>query len=118
MDAVSVILLVGLVSFWGAIGLMAGCFIRFRKTLESFEATLSRVQEDLAELTPVLSETLREVEKTGHEMGQTSAEVRVLAKRVNAGAAPSMIGGAVNYLPIAIGAFKMIRPLFSKRKKH
>ena len=117
MNATSIVLLVGLVSFWGALGLAAGFFIRLRKTLETLEATLNRVQGDLAELTPVMSETLREMEKTGQEVGQTAAEVRVLTRKVNACSAPAVIGGAVSYLPAAVGLIKLVKPLFSRRGK-
>lgn len=117
MNATSIILLVGLVSFWGAIGLMVISMIRFRKTLEALEATLTRVQNDLTELSPALAETLQEVEKTGQEVGQTAAEVRVLAKRVNRGPAPDIFSGVVGYLPAAVGVFRLVKPLFTRRKK-
>lgn len=117
MDATSIILLIGLVSFWGAIGVAIGFLVRFRKTLDTLESTLGQVQTDLAELTPVITETLGEVEKTGQEVGQTAAEVRILARRANSGSAPVVIGGAVSYLPLAIGAFKMIQPLFNRKKR-
>ena len=117
MDATSIILLIGLVSFWGAIGIAAGFLFRFRKTLDAVEASLAQVQSDLAELTPALASAMQEVEKTGQEVGQTAAEVRVLTRRVNAGSAPAVIGGAVSYLPAAIGVFNMIKPLFSRRRK-
>ncbi len=117
MNATSIILLVGLISFWGAIGLMVIAMIRFRKTLDTLEATLTRVQNDLAELSPALSDTLHEVEKTGQEVGQTAAEVRYLAKRVNGGPAPDALRGVVGYLPAAIGIFRLVKPLFHRRKK-
>lgn len=117
MNATSIILLVGLISFWGAIGLMVISMIRFKKTLEALEATLTRVQNDLAELSPALSETLQEVEKTGQEVGHTAAEVRYLAKRINGGPAPDALRGVVAYLPAAIGLFRVVKPLFSRGKK-
>lgn len=116
MDATSIILLIGLVSFWGAIGIAAGFLIRFKKTLETLESSLNRLQSDMAELTPVLSGALLEIEKTGQEVGQTAAEVRVLTKRVNAGSTPAVIGGAVSYLPAAVGLFRLVRPLFNRRR--
>lgn len=117
MNATSIILLIGLVSFWGAIGIAAGFLFRLRKTLEALEVSLAQVQADLAELTPAMASAIQEVEKTGQEVGQTAAEVRVLTRRVNAGSAPVVIGGAVSYLPVAIGLFNLIKPLFSRRRK-
>jgi len=116
MNATSIVLLVGVCSFWVAVGVMVALFGRTRKTLESLEKTLDSVRGDLSQLTPVLSDTLTELEKTGHEVGQTAAEVRVLTRRVNAGSGASIVSNTVNYLPAAVAAFKMIKPLFGKSR--
>lgn len=117
MNATSIILLVGLVSFWGFIGLLVSYLLRFRRTLDSLEETLGRVRSDLAEITPRLSDTLLEMEKTGQEVGQTASELRVLTGRINSGTTPAVIGGAVTYLPAAVGVLKLLGPLFRKRKR-
>lgn len=116
MSATSIVLLVGVCSFWVVAGMMAALFGRTRKALESVEKTLNGVRSDLSQLTPVLSDTLMEMEKTGREVGQTAAEVRVLTRRVNAGSGASVVSSTVNYLPAALTLLKIVKPLFEKRK--
>jgi hypothetical protein len=119
MDATSIVLLAGVCSFWIVAGLMASLLGKTRRVLESMEKTLEEVRSDLAQLTPVFSDTLREVEKTGQELGQTAAEVRLLARKVNTGSAVSAlsaISGTAFYLPAALAVFKLVRPIFKKRK--
>jgi|GEM_PF-852743 len=119
MDATSIVLLAGVCSFWIVAGLIASLLGKTRRVLESVESTLEEVRSDLAQLTPVLSDTLREVEKTGHEVGQTAAEVRTLARRVNMGSAVSVasaVSGTVRYLPAAVALFKLVRPVFKRKK--
>ncbi len=116
MDATSIVLLVGVVSFWVIAGMMAALFGRTRKALESAEKTLDGVRSDLSQLMPVLSGTLVEMEKTGREVGQTASEVRVLTKRVNAGSGASVVSNTVNYLPAVLTVLKIVKPLFDKRK--
>lgn len=117
MNATSIVLLIGVVGLWGVFGLLLTFFVRLRNTIENMETALVKVQSDLAELTPAISDALREVEKTGQEVGLTAAEVRVLARKVNSSSVPSFMGGAVGYLPAAIGVINMIRPLFSRRRR-
>jgi len=117
VDATSIVLLVGVCSFWVAVGFMVALFGKTRKTLESLEKTLDSVRGDLGRLTPVLSDTLSELEKTGHEVGQTAAEVRVLTRRVNSGSGAAVVSNTMNYLPAAVAAFKMIKPLFARNRR-
>ena len=117
MSATAIILLVGVVSFWTAAVVMGMFLLRFRKTLETLENTLNHVRSDLNELTPAVSGTLREVEKTGQEMGQTAAEVRILAKKVNAGSTPTAISGAVSYLPAVMGLVRLVAPMFRRKQR-
>jgi len=117
MNATSIIMMTGVVSFWGAMVLMVMFFNRLRVTMKSIETTLASVQSDLAELAPAISSTLQEVEKTGQEVGQTAVEVRSLARNVNSGSALSLISGTVRYLPAAIGLFRLAKPLFSRKRR-
>ncbi len=74
---------------------MVIAMIRFRKTLDTLEATLTRVQNDLAELSPALSDTLHEVEKTGQEVARPPPRSGILQKgqrRTGAGC-PAGSGG-------------------------
>ncbi|PIE52742.1 hypothetical protein CSA37_04795 [Candidatus Fermentibacteria bacterium] len=117
MSATAVILLIGVVSFWAGIAVLGVFLLRLRKTLESMESTLKAVEINVNELTPAMTDTLREMEKTGREVGHTAAEVRVLAGKVNAGSAPKVISGAVNYLPAVAGAVRLIVPLFKRGRR-
>ena len=117
MNATSIVLLVGVVGLWGVFGLLIILFNRLRQTIDIMEATLVKVQSDLAELTPTISDALREIEKTGQEVGLTAAEVRILTRRVNSGTTPSFIGGAVGYLPAAMAVISLIKPFFSRRRR-
>ncbi|MCK5786912.1 MAG: hypothetical protein KAH54_10205 [Candidatus Sabulitectum sp.] len=114
MSATSIVLLIGVCSFWVFVGVLLALFIRARKVLEGMENTLGEIRSDLAELTPVLSDTLQEVEKTGQEMGATASEIRVLTTRINSGSAASVVSGTVSYLPAALTVLKMIKPLIER----
>jgi len=116
MSATSIVLLIGVCSFWVVVGVLLALFGRIRKVLEGMGDTLDEIRGDLSRLTPVVSDTLQEVEKTGHEVGQTASEIRVLTRRINSGAAGSAVSGAVNYLPLVVSAFQAARPLFDRIK--
>lgn len=116
MSATSIILLVGVCSFWVFVGIMFALFGRARKVLEDMEKTLGEIRNDIARLTPVISDTLQEVEKTGQEMGQTASEIRTFTRRINSGSAASLVSGTVNYLPAALTVLRMVKPLFEKRR--
>lgn len=116
MNATSIVLLIGVCSFWVVVGILFALFGRTRKVLEEMEKTLGEIRSDLAQLTPVLSDTLQEVEKTGHELGETASQIRVLTTRINSGSAASVVSGTVNYLPAALTLFKVIKPLVERMK--
>ncbi len=114
MSATSIVLLIGVCSLWVFVGVLLALFGRIKKVLEGMDGTLGEIRSDLSRLTPVVSDTLQEVEKTGHEVGQTASEIRVLTRRINSGAAGSVVSGAVNYLPMFVAALKVARPLFDR----
>lgn len=116
MNATSVVLLVGVCSFWVVVGIMLALFGRVRKVLENLEETLTEIRNDITRLTPVLSDTLLEMEKTGQEMGQTASEIKVLTRRINSGSTASVVSGTLNYLPAVLTVIKFIKPLLGKRK--
>lgn len=116
MNATSIVLLVGVCSFWIVVGVMFALFGRAKKVLEDMEKTLGEIRGDIAVLTPVLSDTLLEVEKTGHELGQTASEIRTFTRKVNSGSTASVVSGAVNYLPAALTVFKVMQTFFEKMK--
>ena len=116
MNATSVVLLVGVCSFWVVVGIILALFGRVRKVLEGLEITLAEIRNEITRLTPILSDTLQEVEKTGQEMGQTASEIRVFTRRINSGSTASVVSGTMNYLPVALTAIKLIKPLLGRRK--
>jgi Sec-independent protein translocase protein TatA len=117
MNATSIVLLIGVCSFWVVVGVLLSLFGRIRKVLESMGDTLGEIRSDLSRLTPVLSDTLQEVEKTGHEVGQTASEIRVLTNRINTGNAAAVVSGTVNYLPLVVTVLKAARPLFDRMRR-
>ncbi len=114
MDATAIVLLVGICSFWVVVGMMFALFGKAKKVLENMDQTLADMRDNMAQLTPILSETLQEVEKSGQEMGQTASEIKALTRRINSGTTASTVSGAVNYLPLAFTVFKTVRPFFEK----
>ena len=116
MNATSIVLLVGVVSFWTVAGILFALFGKTKKTLDKLEQTLEEVKIDLAQLTPVLSSTLQEIEKSGREVGKTASDVRILTERFNSSSSSTVVSGAVNYLPVAMALVKLIKPFFSKNK--
>ena len=114
MDATSIVLLVGVCSFWIVMGIALALFGRTRKVLDKLEETLGEIRNDLASLTPVLADTLQELENTGHEVGQTASEVKVLTRKINSGSTASVVSGTVNYLPAALAILKAVRPLVDR----
>ncbi len=113
MNATSIVLLVGVVSFWVIAGYLIALFGKTRKTLESLEQTLDEVKNDLSQLTPVFSDTLIEMEKTTREVGQTATEVKALTGRFNSSVSSTVVNGTVNYLPAALALFKIIKPIIA-----
>jgi Sec-independent protein translocase protein TatA len=114
MNATSIVLLIGVCSFWVVVGVVFALFGRTRKVLESMGETLSEIRNDLARLTPVVSNTLQEVERTGHEVGQTASEIKVLTRKINSGNTASAVSGAVNYVPVVITLLKAAKPFFDR----
>lgn len=117
MNATSIVLLVGVISFWAVAGFLLALFARTKKTLDKLEETLEEVKGDLSQLTPVLSSTLQEMERSGREVGKTASDVRILTERFNSSSSSAVVNGAVNYLPIAMALVKLVKPFFSKDKR-
>lgn len=117
MNATSIVLLAGVCSLWVAFGFLAAYLNRTRRTLEKLEQTLDEVQKDLCALSPVVSGTLEEIERTGQELSRTSREVRLLTERLRGNqVSVSLISGAVSYLPAAVAAVRLFKPLFARKK--
>lgn len=116
MNATSIVLLVGVCSFWLVVGMMFTLMGRTKKALENMDRTLNEIRSDLSQITPVLSDTLQEVGKTGQELGQTASEISVLTRRINSGGAASIASSTVNYLPVVLTVLKAVKPLFEKMR--
>ncbi len=116
MNATAVILLIGVCSFWAAAGIIFAMLVRFRKTLEALETTLQNVNIELRTLSPVLSGTMEQLEVTGKHIGRTAAEVETLVHGVNSRGLTPAVAGVVNYLPLALGIFRFIKPMIAERR--
>ncbi len=116
MNATSIVLLVGVCSFWIVVGIILALWGRVKKVLEDMDRTLGEIRGDLNRLTPVLEGTLQEMENTGQELGQTASEIRILTKKINSGSTASVVSGTVNYLPVALTLIKAVKPFFDKKR--
>ena len=116
MNATSIVLLVGVCSFWVVVGILLALWGRVKKVLDDMDNTLGEIRGDIARLTPVLEGTLQEMENTGQEVGQTASELRVLTRKINSGGTPSVLRGTVNYLPVALTLIRAVKPFFDKKR--
>jgi adenylosuccinate lyase len=116
MNATAIILLVGVCVFVGAAGVIVAVLSRFRKTLEALESTLQKINTELGTLSPALAGTMQQLELTGRDIGRTASEVETLVHGVNSHALTPAAAGVVNYLPLALGAFKVVKEIFARRK--
>lgn len=116
MNATSIVLLIGVCSLWVVVGVLFTILGRARKVLEDMGKTLGEIRSDVARLTPVLSDTLQGVEKTGLEVGQTATEIGILTRRINSGSAASVASSTISYLPVALALLKVAKPLFEKMR--
>lgn len=116
MNATAIVLLIGVCGFWLAVAVMVIMLARFRKTLETLETTMNNIDTELRSLSPVLSGTMQQLEITGRNIGRTAGEVETLVHGVNSRGLAPAAAGAVNYLPLALGLFRLLKPLFSGRK--
>jgi hypothetical protein len=117
MNPTAIVLLIGVCSFWVATGVFLALFLKLRCTLTSVEHTLDSVREEIEKLSPVLTETLEQVTSTGHEVEKTVSEAKSILSGVREHHGSTLIGSAITALPVAISAFKLFKPLFSKKKK-
>jgi len=116
MNATAIILLIGVCGFWLAGILLVVLLARLRKTVEVLEATMQNVNIQLQSLSPVLSGTMQQLEVTGRHISRTAGEVETLVHGINSSGMTPVAAGAVNYLPLAFGLFRLLKPLFSGRK--
>lgn len=116
MNATAIILLIGVCAFVGAAGVIVTVLSRFRKTLEALEVTLQRINTELGTLSPALAGTIQQLELTGRDIGRTASEVSTLVHGVNSHALTPAASGVVNYLPLALGAFRVVKEIFTRRK--
>jgi hypothetical protein len=116
MNATAIILLIGVCAFVGTVGVAVVMLTRFRKTLEALEKTLGNVNTELGTLSPVLEGAMQQLELTGREIGKTASEVKTLVHGVNSHALTPVASEVVNYLPLALGVFKVVKEIFARRK--
>ncbi len=116
MNATAIILLIGVCGFWVAGAALVMILSRFRRTLDALETTMHNINTELQSLSPVLSGTMQQLEVTGRHIGRTASEVETLVHGVNSRGLAPAAAGAVNYLPLALGLFRLLKPLFSGRK--
>lgn len=116
MNSTAIILLIGVCSFWAVAGVIFAILIRFRRTLEALETTLHNVNLELRTLSPVLAGTMEQLEVTGKHIGRTASEVETLVHGVNSRGLTPAVAGVVNYLPLALGVFRLVKPMFSERR--
>ena len=116
MNATAIILLIGVCSFWALFGVFVMILKRARKTLETLENTLQGIDGELRTLSPTLAGTMRQLEQTGQNIGKTAGEVETLVHGVNSRGVSPTAAGIINYLPLALTAFRLIKPVFQDRK--
>lgn len=115
MSATAIILLIGVCAFVGAAVIVVVMLSRFRKTLEALETTLQRINTELGALSPALAGTIQQLEMTGRDIGRTASEVETLVHGVNSHALTPAASGFVNYLPLALGVFKVVKTVFARK---
>lgn len=115
MNATAIILLIGVCAFTGAFGVFLVMLSRFRKTLETLESTLQLINTELGTLSPALAGTMQQLELTGRDIGRTASEVSTLVHGVNSHAMTPAAAGMVSYLPLALGVFRAVKALLSRR---
>lgn len=116
MNTTAIILLIGVCAFVAAVAIMIVMLSRFRKTLEALEATLQRINTELGTLSPALAGTIQQLELTGRDIGRTASEVSTLVHGVNSHTLTPAVAGVVSYLPLALGVFKAVKTVFSRRR--
>ena len=117
MSSTSVVLLIGVCSFWVATIVFFALFLKLRNTLSSMEKTLDSMRDEIDQLSPVVADTLRQVTDTGKEVEETVSEAKNILRNAREHPGASVVGSAVTYLPILVSTFNLIRSIFSKRKK-
>lgn len=116
MSPTAIILLIGVCSFWAGFGVFVMLFLRMRKTLGVLEETLRSVDAELQALSPAISGTMRQLERTGRNVDKTASEVETLVHGVNTRAISPAVAGVASYLPLALSVYKMLKPVFSHRR--
>ena len=117
MTSTAIVLLIGVCSFWVATGIFLALFLKLRGTLTSMERTLDSVRAEIEKLSPVVSDTLEQVTSMGHEVEKTVSEAKCILSGVREHHGSTMISGAITALPVVIKAFKLLKPLLSRKKR-
>jgi hypothetical protein len=117
MSPTAIILLIGVCSFWVATFVFLVLFMKLRSTLSCMERTLDSVREEIEKVSPVVTDTLEQVTSTGSEVEKTVTEARLILSGVREHHGSTMLSGAVTALPVIVSAVKLLKPLFSRRKK-
>ncbi len=117
MSPTAIVLLIGVCSFWVATGVFLALFLKLRGTLTSMERTLDSVRGEIEKLSPVVSDTLEQVTSTGHEVEKTVLEAKNILSGVREHHGSSVISGAMTVLPVLVSAFRLLKPLFSRKKR-
>lgn len=116
MEGLFVVQLVGVTGLFIGLGFFISIVLRLRRTLGRIEATLASLERELEELTPRVSSALRELERTGEDIGVTSNAATALLNRINGRESSSpVLDGAVRFLPVLVLLARRIVPLLSSR---
>jgi len=118
MEGLFVIQLVGVAGLFIGLGFFISIVIKMRRILVEMEITIRSLGNEIEELTPRISSTLQEIEKTGEDIGITANAATALLNRLNGrdGSSPVM-DGAARYLPAAVALIRQVVPMFTGRKK-
>jgi hypothetical protein len=117
MSPAAVVLLIGVCSFWVATGVFLALFLKLRCTLTSMEQTLDSVRQEMEKLSPAVSETLHQVASTGSEVEKTVTEARLILSGVREHHGSTMLSGVVAALPVIVSAVKVLKPVFTRKKR-
>jgi len=112
-----IVQLVGAAGLFIGLGFFISIVLKMHKTLTEMEMTLMSLGRQIEELTPRISSALKEVERTGEDIGIMANATTALINRINGrdGSLP-MADGAARYMPALVSLARSIIPMFMSRK--
>lgn len=118
MEGLFIIQLVGVAGLFIGLGFFVSIVLKMRRTLTEMDSTLRAIGNEVMELTPRISSTLQEIEKTGEDIGRTANASTALINRLNGktGTSP-LLDGVVHLLPAAAALLKLAAPVFRRKKE-